>query len=311
MTDESLGHIDIRFDAAGGHPTAAVVAKPDVVGSVSDMVRAMRTSANTLMASYGPGGLGVAVTGAINAMKGVGGTGGAAAIGGAAASAGVLAGAILATSAAIYAVKSVTESILDRVDTLSRVSPTLAWQGALDRLSQIRRDINEARALSPIYSEVSLAVRTLRDSIAPLLMLIRYSLATAVVPIINAMSGVMTMIVDAIRGVYKVIQSIVSAMQTVFVGLFRKAAEMAKTANAFIAPILVFFSGIAAAFAVAFRTIGSGLEDIIRLLTPPVSATGNKWANDLLDDIRPQTIRDKKGKEYPAPFRIPLGGRST
>jgi hypothetical protein len=112
------------------------------------------------------------------------------------AGAGMAAGAVLAPLLAIgatvgvvavaaVAIRSYVNSIMDRVSQLAAISGPMAMQDALNRISEMRRDMREARVLGPMYTQVSQLVNKIKDLLQPFLMAFRAALLSIIIPLLE------------------------------------------------------------------------------------------------------------------------------
>ena len=281
MSDESLGHIDLRMVTSGltGGAVGGGAAGGGGQNTVSAITQAMSKMSSALdVVRMGARGAGVGEI----ASSGIGMAAGAG-VGGAAL-AGVAIGLGVVAAAAL-AIKSGVSAIQGRISELARVNAGMAQQEALNQIADIRRDMAEARVLGPLYAKVSEIMRSLKDAIQPFLILIKGLFTAIVIPILN---GLVTLLNNLAKYIPTILQFIIAG--------FQQLSLMANIISQFLADLAQHFTDIATplnGLSYGFSLMGFGITTIIGQLGQVLnnlnqqqgSQNPNQWAINTLNAL--------------------------
>jgi hypothetical protein len=219
---EDLGEITIKFGEGGAMargPSAGQAAR-DSMGQAREAARSALAGIMSNLPAFGrivqAGAQGAGVSGVVGAARGA-----AAMAGG-----GITAGAVAAmlvplglTAGAAIAIRSLVGRVLDRVGELSAVSAPMALQDAANRLSEMRRDMREARVLGPMYTQISQLWNKIKDLFQPFILVVKALIMSAIIPILE-------WIANMLQAAFNLIPVIVSYLNAVVRGI-----NAANTAN--------------------------------------------------------------------------------
>jgi len=192
MADESLGHIDIRFPTAGGGGGGTggggggTAAAGNAFGTaLTNILKNTGSFKNVISTGVGGGSVGEIVGGAAGAARSAGGSMGAVGVGAAV-------GGIAIIASAMVGVKMAVGSILNRVSELARVNPAMAMQVALASIADMKRDMQEAKVLGPLYKNVMQIVSIIKDLLAPVFLIIKAIFTGTMLIILNVIKDAIT-----------------------------------------------------------------------------------------------------------------------
>jgi len=218
MADESLGHIDIRFPGGGGgggSPSGGGGGGGGSSGGLGSTLTNLLKGAggfkNVLSQGMSGAGIGDIVGGAKSAASGAG--GGMAAMG-----VGAAVGGVAIIASAMQSVKSAVNGILSRVSELARVNPAMAMQQAMNNIADMKRDMQEAKVINPLYKSVMEIVRVIKDLLAPIFLIIKAIITGGLLIVLN-------IIKDAIQALLPVIASIANATGLMLLKMYENRKE--------------------------------------------------------------------------------------
>lgn len=287
---EDLGEITIKFGDGDGdanrRPSGAGQPSQAHTRTVADAARAAMSGiltniplitrvAQAGVQGYGLGG----VVGATRvAASGI-------------AAAGLGAGAVLAPVLAIaagvgvigvsaLAIRSAVGRITDRVSELAAVNGPMALQDAMTRISEMRRDMREARILGPMYTQVSQLVNKIKDLLQPFLMAFRAALMSIIIPILENIADYLQRLFNLIPGIAQYLSNLSSGLQSI--------------------------GGVGGAFSILSKSLPgmpagvSGLFGILSWLFPPSQTSGtastlNNIANTLMQFFQSYKNQQQQG----------------
>ena len=213
MADESLGHIDIRFPTAGGGGGGTggggggTAAAGNAFGTaLTNILKNAGSFKNVISTGVGGGSVGDIVGGAAGAARSAGGGVGAMSLG-------VAVGGIAIIASVMVGVKMAVGSILSRVSELARVNPAMAMQAALASIADMKRDMQEARVLGPLYKNVMEIVTIIKDLLAPVFLIIKAIFTGTMLIILNVIK-------DAITAMLPTLALIANAVGAILLKLF-------------------------------------------------------------------------------------------
>lgn len=219
MADESLGHIDIRFPSGGGGGGSPSGGGGGVGGgssgglgsTLTNLLKGAGGFKNVLSQGMSGAGIGDIVGGAKSAASGAG--GGMAAMG-----VGAAVGGVAIIASVMQSVKSAVNGILSRVSELARVNPAMAMQQAMSNIADMKRDMQEAKVIGPLYKSVMEIVRVIKDLLAPIFLIIKAIITGGLLIILN-------IIKDAIKSLLPTIAAIANATGLMLLKMYENRQE--------------------------------------------------------------------------------------
>lgn len=219
MADESLGHIDIRFPSGGGGGGSPSGGGGGVGGGAggglgSTLINLLKGAGgfkNVLSQGMSGAGIGDIVGGAKSAASGAG--GGMAAMG-----VGAAVGGVAIIASVMQSVKLAVNGILSRVSELARVNPAMAMQQAMSNIADMKRDMQEAKVIGPLYKSVMEIVRVIKDLLAPIFLIIKAFITGGLLIILN-------IIKDAIKSLLPTIAAIANATGLMLLKMYESRQE--------------------------------------------------------------------------------------
>lgn len=217
---EDLGEITIKFGEGGAAPSggAGAGAAASQARTVADAAKAAMSGilqnlpaiARVAQSGMRGGTIGTVASATQVAAAGIAGAG----VSVAAVLAPVLAIAagLAVVAVAVVAIRSFVSSIMDRVSQLASISGPMAMQDALNRISEMRRDMREAQILGPMYAQVSQLVNKIKDLLQPFLMAFKAAILSVIIPLLET-------VVDYLKRLFNLIPVIATYLANLGGGL--------------------------------------------------------------------------------------------
>lgn len=296
---EDLGEILIKFGSSSGGGGTGIPedrsqqaarrmlerqrdAVDDITASLKDLVSGAYGAA---MSGIRGGGLGGVLGTARSAASGIGAAG---MIGGTIGASVLAIGAGVGVIAvAALAVRSMVNSILDRVSKLAQVSPAMAMTDAMNQLAQMRRDMREAKVLGPMYSRISQLWQTILDLFQPWTLAIKSALMAIIIPILEEVADLLRQamsIIPAVGGVLTAIGQYLVATGGVNYTAMANAATYSPSSGVLRLLGYLFPPSASGGSSVGnvLVSIGNTLTNFYTAFKNTQQGTGGQWALDTL-----------------------------
>lgn len=208
---------------------------------------------------------------------------------------GVVVGSVAVIATTLYGIHKATEAVITRVGELARVDPKMAMVNALNKIAEMRRDMQEAKILGPLYAEVMGIANEIKDLLMPIFLSIK-----------AVLTGVLSVALQAIKAILEfvvpIIQKIANAIGQQMLAFVNSAAQLSAIGTIMATqsynPLSVLFGTIlqglsgSSAFMKTLQSMGNALVNISGMIQKATSgpAASNAFFKDMLDALANSTV---------------------
>lgn len=207
---------------------------------------------------------------------------------------GVVVGTVAVIATTLYGIHKATEAVITRVGELARVDPKMAMVNALNKIAEMRRDMQEAKILGPLYAEVMSIASEIKDALMPIFLIIKAFLTGVLSIALQAIKSILTYITPIIQKIAVGIGGLLLAAsegKTTTLGVGAGLTVSGNPTNYVIGQALVALSG-SSKFFNTLQAMGMALTNIAGMIQQATKgpAASNAFFKDMLDALANSTV---------------------